>query len=232
MALDKDLLDKLIDGYQKPEDLIGENGLLKQLTKALVERAMSAELTHHLGYKKNDPQGRSSGNSRNGTSRKKLKGDFGEVEIEVPRDREGEFEPKIVGKHQRRFDGFDDKILSMYARGMSTREVQGHLEEIYGVEISPSLISEVTDAVVEEVQHWQSRPLEPLYPILYLDALFVKMRHEGRVESRAVYVAMGIGMDGRKEVLGLWTGATEGSKFWLTILTELRNRGVRDVFIA
>jgi len=232
MALDKDLIDKLLEGYEKPEDLIGENGLLKQLTKALVERALNAELTHHLGYEKNDPDGRGSGNSRNGKSRKKLMGDFGEIDLEVPRDREGEFEPKIVGKHQRRFDGFDDKILSMYARGMTTREIQGHLKEIYGVDVSPSLISEVTDAVWEEVQAWQSRPLEALYPILYLDALFVKMRHEGRVENRAVYLAVGIGMEGRKEVLGLWTGATEGSKFWMTILTELRNRGVKDVFIA
>jgi len=145
MALDKDLLDKLIADYQRPEDLIGENGLLKQLTKALVERAMNAELTHHLGYKKSDPQGRGSGNSRNGKSRKKLKGDFGEIEIEVPRDRESQFEPRIVAKHQRRFDGFDDKILSMYARGMSTREIQGHLQDMYGVEVSPSLISEVTE---------------------------------------------------------------------------------------
>src|SRR5579864_2278643 len=235
MALDKDLIDKLLEGYQKPEDLVGANGLLKQLTKALVERALSAEMTHHLGYTKNDPEGhgRDSGNARNGTSRKKLKGDFGEIEIEVPRDRESEFEPQIVGKHQRRFDGFDDKILSMYARGMSTREIQGHLKEIYGVEISPSLISEVTDAVVEEVKLWQGRPLEALYPIIYLDALYVKMRHEGRVENRAVYVAVGIKMDGLKDVLGLRTGDnTEGSKFWLTIMTELRNRGVKDVFIA
>lgn len=232
MALDKDLIDKLLAGYQKPEDLIGETGLLKQLTKALIERAMSAEMTHHLGYEKNDPGGRGSGNSRNGNSSKKLKGDFGEVEIEVPRDREGEFEPRIVGKHQRRFEGFDDKILSMYARGMSTREIQGHLYEIYGVEISPSLVSEVTDAVVEEVQQWQNRQLEPLYPIIYLDALYVKMRHEGRVENRAVYVAVGIKLNGLKDVLGLWTGDTEGSKFWLTILTELRNRGIEDVFIA
>src|SRR4029079_7045450 len=168
MALDKDLLDKLIEGYQKPEDLIGENGLLKQLTKALVEKALNAELTHHLGYQKNDADGRGSGNSRNGKSRKKLTGDFGEIELEVPRDREGEFEPQIVGKHQRRFDGFDDKILSMYARGMSIREIQEHLKEIYGVEISPSLISEVTDAVVDEVQQWQSRTVEALYPIIYL----------------------------------------------------------------
>lgn len=232
MALDKELIDKLLEGYQKPEDLIGENGLLKQLTKALVERALNAELTHHLGYEKNNPAGRGSGNSRNGKGRKKLKGDFGEVEIEVPRDREGEFEPKIVAKHQRRFTGFDGKILSMYARGMSTREIQGHLLEIYNVEISASLISEVTDAIVEEVRQWQSRPLEALYPIVYFDALFVKMRHEGRVENRAVYVAIGIRMDGTREVLGLWSANTEGAKFWLMVLTELRNRGLLDVFIA
>ena len=232
MGLDNDLLDKLLEGYQKPEDLIGENGLLKQLTKALVERALNAELTHHLGYDKNDPEGRGSGNSRNGRSRKTLKGDFGQVEIEVPRDRQGEFEPQIVGKHQRRFSGFDDKILSMYARGMTTREIQGHLQDIYGVEVSPSLISEVTDAVVEEVQEWQNRPLERIYPILYLDALFVKMRHEGRVENRAVYVVLGVGLDGVKDVLGLWVADTEGPKFWLRVVTELRNRGVQDVFIA
>jgi len=232
MALNDDLLDKLIEGYQKPEDLIGENGLLKQLTKALIERAMKAELTHQLGYPKNAPQGRSSGNSRNGKSRKKLKGDFGEIDIEVPRDREGKFEPKIVPKHQRRFDGFDEKILSMYSRGMSTREIQGHLEDIYGVEVSPSLISEVTDAVVDELQQWQSRPLEALYAIVYLDAMFVKMRHEGRVENRAVYVAVGVRMDGYKDVLGLWTADTEGPKFWLMVITELQNRGVKDIFIV
>jgi len=232
MALDKELIDKLLEGYEKPEDLIGENGLLKQLTKALVERALKAELTHHLGYEKNQPEGRGSGNSRNGKSRKKLKGDFGEVEIEVPRDREGEFEPQIVGKHQRRFTGFDDKILSMYARGMSTREIQGHLLEIYNVEVSASLISEVTDAIVEEVRQWQSRPVEALYPVVYFDALFVKMRHEGRIENRAVYVAIGIRMDGNREVLGLWTANTEGAKFWLMVLTELRNRGLLDILIA
>src|SRR5438046_2282494 len=232
MALDKDLIDKLLEGYQKPEDLIGENGLLKQLTKALVERALNAELTHHLGYDKNDPEGRGSGNSRNGRSRKTLQGDFGQVEIEVPRDRQGEFEPQIVGKHQRRFSGFDDKILSMYARGMTTREIQGHLQDIYGVEVSPSLISEVTDAVIDELRQWQSRPLEPIYAIVYLDALVVKMRHEGRVENRAVYVAVGVGMDGFKDVLGLWAMDTEGSKAWLAWMTELRNRGVQDVLIV
>jgi putative transposase len=230
--MDKELIDKLLADYKGPEDLIGEQGLLKQLTKALVERAMHAELTHHLGYEKHDTGGKGSGNSRNGTSAKTLKGDFGEAVIEVPRDRNGTFEPKIVPRHQRRFSGFDDKILSMYARGMTTREIQGHLQEIYGVEVSPSLISEVTDAVIEEVKAWQTRPLEPLYPILFLDALMVKMRHEGRVENRAVYVAIGIDLDGRKDVLGLWTSANEGAKFWLQVLTELRNRGVKDIFIA
>jgi putative transposase len=232
MELSKELIDQLLADYKGPEDLIGEQGLLKQLTKALVERAMQAELTHHLGYDKNEPGVPRRGNTRNGTSSKTLKGDFGEAVIAVPRDRHGTFEPKIVPKHERRFTGFDDKILSMYARGMTTREIQGHLQEIYGVEVSPSLISEVTDAVLEEVKAWQTRPLEPLYPILYLDALMVKMRHEGKVENRAVYVAIGIDLDGRKDVLGLWTSANEGAKFWLQVLTELRNRGVKDVFIA
>jgi putative transposase len=232
MAIEKEILDKLLADYQGPEDLIGEQGLLKQLTKALVERAMQAELSHHLGYKKHDPAGRGSGNTRNGTSKKKLQGDFGETEIEVPRDRNGSFQPQIVAPHERRFTGFDDKILSLYARGMTTREIQGHLQEIYGVEVSPSLISTVTDAVIEEVKAWQTRPIEPLYPILFLDALMVKMRHEGQVENRAVYVAIGIDLEGRKDVLGLWTSANEGAKFWLQVLTELRNRGMKDVFIA
>jgi putative transposase len=232
MEIDKTLIDKLLAGYKGPEDLIGEQGLLKQLTKALVERALNAELTHHLGYEKHDGTGRGSGNSRNGASAKTLKGDFGEAVIQVPRDRAGTFEPKLVGKHQTRFAGFDDKILSLYARGMTTREIQGHLQEMYGVGVSPSLISEVTDAVIEELKAWQNRPLEPLYPILFLDALMVKMRHEGRVENRAVYVAIGIDLEGRKDVLGLWTSANEGAKFWLQVLTDLRNRGVKDVFIA
>jgi putative transposase len=232
MAIDKEILDKLLADYKGPEDLIGEQGLLKQLTKALVERAMQAELSHHLGYKKHDPAGRGSGNARNGSSKKTLQGDFGEAEIEVPRDRNGSFQPQIVPPHERRFTGFDDKILSMYARGMTTREIQGHLQEVYGVEVSPSLISTVTDAVIEEVKAWQTRPIEPLYPILFLDALMVKMRHEGQVENRAVYVAIGIDLEGRKDVLGLWTSANEGAKFWLQVLTELRNRGMKDVFIA
>jgi putative transposase len=232
MEIRKEVLDELIRGYEKPEDLIGETGLLKQLTKALIERAMSAELTHHLGYEKHDPAGYNSGNSRNGTSAKTVKGEFGEIEVETPRDRNGSFEPQILPKHQTRFEGFDDKILSMYARGMTTREIQGHLQEMYGVAVSPTLISDVTDAVLDEVKAWQNRPLEPIYGIVFLDALYVKMRQEGRVENRAVYVAMGMDLDGRKEVLGLWSSANEGAKFWLGVLTELKNRGVKDVLIV
>jgi putative transposase len=224
-------LDELLIG-KTTEEIVGPKGLLKQLTKALIERAMNAELNHHLGYQKHAPEGRGTGNSRNGRSRKKVQGDFGSVEIEVPRDRNGTYDPKIIPKHERRFTGFDQKILSMYARGMTTRDIQGHLEEIYGVEVSPSLISEVTDAVMEEVRAWQSRPLEPIYAIVYLDALIVKMRHEGRVENRAVLVGIGVTLEGSKEVLGLWTSATEGAKFWLQILTEIRNRGVQDILIA
>lgn len=232
MEINKAVLDELIKDYKKPEDLIGETGLLKQLTKALMERALNAELTHHLGYEKHDPAGHNSGNSRNGRSRKTVKGEFGEITVETPRDRNSSFEPQLLKKHQTRFDGFDDKIVSMYARGMTTREIQGHLEEMYGVEVSPGLISEVTDAVMEEVKAWQSRPLEALYGIVYLDALYVKMRHEGRVENRAVYVAIGVDMEGRKEVLGLWSSGNEGAKFWLSVLTELKNRGVKDMLIV
>jgi len=232
MEIKKEVLDELIKDYKKPEDLIGETGLLKQLTKALLERALGAELTQHLGYEKHDPAGFHSGNSRNGASAKTVKGEFGEITVETPRDRNSSFEPQILKKHQTRFDGFDDKILSMYARGMTTREIQGHLQEMYGVEVSPTLISDVTDAVMEEARAWQSRPLEPLYAMVYLDALLVKMRQDGRVENRAVYVAIGVDLDGRKDVLGLWTSSNEGAKFWLAVLTELKNRGVRDILIA
>jgi len=227
-----ELIDELLKDYQKPEDIIGENGLLKRFVKAVLERAMNAELTQHLGYEKHDPAGYHSGNSRNGTSAKKVKGDFGELAIEVPRDRASTFEPQILPKHQRRFTGFDDKIISMYARGMSTREIESHLKEIYGVEVSAALVSQVTEAVSEEVKRWQSRALEPIYGIVYLDALYVKMRHEGRVENRAVYVAIGVDLEGQKDVLGLWASANEGAKFWMGVLTELKNRGVKDMLIV
>jgi putative transposase len=224
-----DLIDTLLTHGQTAEDI---NGLLKQLTKSLLERAMQCELTAHLGYGKHDPSGNNSGNSRNGVTRKTLSGDFGEIELETPRDRKGDFAPQLIRKNQTRWTGFDDKILSMYARGMTTREIQGHLEEMYEVEVSPSLISEVTDSLIEDLRVWQNRPLEPFYGVVFLDALYVKMRHEGRVENRAVYVAIGINMDGRKEVLGLWSSASEGAKFWLSVLTELKNRGVRDIYLV
>lgn len=233
MAIDPKLIDKLLAEHgHRPQDIAGENGLLKQLTKALLERAMQAELTDHLGYEKHDAAGHNSGNSRNGKSKKKLKGDFGEIDLETPRDRNSTFEPKIVPKHQTRWTGFDDKILSMYARGMSTREIQAHLEEIYGVEVSPTLISNVTEAVQDEVRAWQNRPLEPLYPIVYMDALYVRMRDNAHVQNRAVYVAIGVNLEGNKDVLGLWTSANEGAKFWLQVMTEMKNRGVQDVLIA
>ncbi len=227
-----DLIDALLSGYQKPEDLLGANGLLKQLTKALVERALEAEMTEHLGHAKHESVNNGTGNTRNGKSRKTLKGDFGELPIEIPRDRQGHFEPQIIGKHQSRWTGFDDKIISLYARGLTTREIQSHLEELYGAEVSPSLISSVTDEVIEEVKAWQLRPLDPLYPIVYLDCIHVKVRDTGAVRVKAVYLAIGINMNGEKEVLGLWIAQTEGAKFWLQVVTDLKNRGVQDIFIA
>ena len=226
-----ELVAQLLGNYQKPEDLIGENGLLKQLTKLLVEKALEAEMAEHLGHDKHEPVANPAGNTRNGKSKKTLKGDFGELPIEIPRDRHSTFEPQIIPKHQTRWAGFDEKILSLYARGMTVREIQSHLEEIYGVEVSPSLISSVTDAVVEEVKTWQARPLDPIYPIVYLDCIHVKIR-EGAVRVKAVYLAIGVTMSGEKEVLGLWLSQTEGAKFWLQVVTELRNRGVQDIFIA
>jgi putative transposase len=227
-----ELLDELLQDYQKPDDLLGQDGLLQQLTKALVERALDGELTHHLGYEKHDSAGDNSGNSRNGSTPKTLRGKRGQVQIDVPRDRASEFEPQLIKKNQTRFDGLDEKIISLYSRGMTQREIQGHLEEIYGVEISPSLISTVTDAVLDEVRTWQSRPLDAVYPILYLDALQVKVKSQGRVTNKAIYLAFGVNMQGLKEVLGMWAADTEGAKFWMQIITELKNRGVQDIFIA
>ena len=230
--IDTELIDSLLKDYKKPEDLIGESGLLKQLTKQLLERAMAAELTEHVGYEKHDAAGNNSGNSRNGSSPKTLKGSFGRLPLEVPRDRNGTFEPQIVEKHQTRFTGFDANIISLYARGLSTREIQQHLEEIYHVEVSPALISSVTEAVIDEVKAWQNRQLEAVYPIVYLDAIQFKVRDSGHVRNKAVYLAIGITVSGLKEVLGLWIAQTEGAKFWLQVVTELKNRGVSDIFIA
>ena len=234
MAIDKELLDRLLADfkYTNPEDLIGESGLLKQLTKGLLERALQAELTDHLGHEKHDPVTTKGGNARNGSSKKTIKGEFGKMPIEIPRDRDSSFEPLIIAKGQTRFSGFDDKIISLYARGMTTREIQGHLEEIYGVDVSPTLISSVTDAIADEVKIWQNRPLDAVYPIVYMDAVRIKVRDNGHVINKAVYLALGVTMDGLKEVLGMWVAENEGAKFWLQVVTELQNRGVQDIFIA
>ena len=231
-AIAPELLDQLLANYSKPEDLTGENGLFKQLKKALIERALGAELTEHLGYEKGDPAGRGSGNSRNGTSSKTLLTEDGAVEISVPRDRAGSFEPQLIPKGQTRFDGFDDKILSLYARGMTVREIQGHLSELYSIDVSPDLISRVTDAVLEEVREWQNRPLDPVYPVIFFDALRVKIRDEGLVKNKAVYIALALTVEGEKEVLGLWIEQTEGAKFWLKVMNDLKVRGVSDILIA
>jgi putative transposase len=230
MTIRKELIDELI--ASSGGGLIGPDGLVKELTKALVERMLAGELNHHLGYEKHDVAGYGTGNSRNGKSNKTLKGEAGEMTIEVPRDRNGTFEPKRIEKHQTRFEGFDAKILSLYALGMTVRDIQGHLHDMYGVDVSPSLISEVTDSIQEEVKLWRDRPLEALYPIVYPDALMVKMRHEGKVENRAICTAIGIHAEGRKSVLGLWASTNEGAKHWMTVLTNLKNRGMKDAFIV
>ena len=226
-TLRPELLDELLADYETPEDLLGDEGFFKQLKKALLERALGAELTDHLGYEKGDPAGRGSGNSRNGHSGKTVLTEDGAVELAVPRDRNGSFEPAIVPKGERRLDDFDDRILSLYARGMTVREIQAHLHELYRVVVSPDLISRVTDAVLEEVRDWQNRPLDGVYPVVFFDALRVKIRDEGLVRNKAVYLALAITCQGEKEVLGLWIEQTEGAKFWLKVMNELRTRGGR-----
>ncbi len=225
------LLDEILKG-KRPEDILGEGGLVKDLTKRLVERALEGEMTDHLGYEKHASEGRDVPNSRNGKTRKRIKTDSDDVEIEVPRDRDGSFDPKLVPKGRRRLPGFDDKVIALYARGMTTREIESGLKEIYGVDVSPSLISTITDSVLDDVKAWQSRPLDSVYPVVYLDAIHVKMRASGHVQNTAVYVVLAINLEGKKELLGLWVGENEGAKFWLSVLTELKNRGVQDILIA
>ena len=232
MTVSNELIDILLADYKKPEDLLGESGLLKQLTKRLVERALQAEMAQHLGHAKGDSVANAAGNTRNGTSKKTLKGEFGELPLEIPRDRHGSFDPQIITKHLTRWDGFDAKIVSLCARGMTVRGIQSHLEEMYGPEVSPTLISSVTEAVMENAQAWQNRPLDALYPIVYLDCIHVKVRDGGVVRAMAVYLALGIIMAGEKEILGLWIAQTEGAKFWLQVVSELKNRSVQDIFIA
>ena len=232
--IDEELADQLLGKAQtEGVELLGPEGLLSQVTKAVLERALAEEMTGHLGYDKHDPAGRGSGNNRNGTTGKTVLTDIGAVDLAVPRDRNGSFEPQIVRKGQTRLDGFNERIIALYARGMTTRDIRAHLREMYGVDVSPDLISRVTDAVVEELAEWQGRPLDRVYPVVFIDALMVKIR-DGVVTNRPVYLAIGIDCEGAKQVLGLWVGPTTGesAKFWLTVLSELKSRGVADVCIV
>lgn len=231
-AIAPEVLDALMKECQRPGDLTGPGGLLKRLTAALVERVLQAELTEHLGYEKHGASDQGGGNSRNGHTPKRLRSEHGPLTIQVPRDREGSFEPQLVKKHQRQFNGFDDKILALYARGMSVADIQGHLRELYGTEVSTELISRATDAVLDEVKTWQNRPLDVTYAVVYLDALVVKVRDAGAVQNKAVYTAIGVTLEGQREVLGLWMSGNEGAKFWLSVITSLKNRGVEDIFIT
>jgi len=232
MTFPPEILDELLKGYQSPEDLLGEGGILKQLTKALVERCLEGEMKTHMEEQRAETAPAPTKNRRNGHSKKTIKGEFGEAEIAVPRDRTSEFEPQIIKKGQTRFDGFDDKILSLYARGMTVRDIQAQLQDLYGVEVSAGLISNVTDAVEEERKLWQNRTLDSVYPIVYFDALVVKVRQDGRVINKAIHLALGVNLSGTKELLGLWMTPNESAKFWLSVLTELQNRGLKDILIA
>lgn len=233
IKIDNSLIDRLVKDCKTQEDVFGKEGLFTSLKKAIMERILETEMTHHLGYSKHSRNnGISRTNARNGISSKIIKTKEEAIPINIPRDREGSYDPQFIGKWQRKISGFDDKIISMYARGMSTREIQEHLEEIYGMDVSPDLISDITDSVIGEVESWQNRVLESHYAIAYMDALRVKIRDNGFIQNKSIYMIIGVTMDGYKEVLGLWISETEGAKFWLKIMTELKNRGVQDIFIA
>lgn len=234
---EKDVIDRLLDQIDfhgmTAEELAGENGLLKKLTSRFYSKALDAEMDEHLGYKKNDNAGDNSGNSRNGyTTKTVITDDNDTIEVQVPRDRNSTFEPVIIPKHEKRTPLFNDQIISMYSFGMSTRDIQRHLQQVYGVEVSPETISNITESVMADVREWQNRPLEKSYPILFLDALRVNSRQDGKNINKALYVALAINWEGRKEVLGLWLAETEGAKFWMSVLTDIKNRGVEDILIA
>jgi putative transposase len=233
MAIKNEILDELLKD-KDPKTVFSSEGLLGELKKALAERILNTEMDEHLAESTQDEvlEEQTPGNHRNGYSKKTVLSENAAMDLSIPRDRRGTFEPQLIAKYQRRFPGFDQKIISMYARGMSVRDVQGHLRELYGIDASPQLISSVTDAVLEEVSRWQSRPLDPLYALVFFDALRVKMRDEGTVRNKAVYLAIGVTPEGRKEVLGIWIEQTEGAKFWLRVMTEIKNRGVNDILIA
>ena len=221
----------LVKQYKTKDALFGDKGVVKELQKRLLQAALDGELTEHLGYEKHERRPLKD-NARNGYSSKTIKGSDGEMDLKVPRDREGTFEPQIVAKRQTRFDGFDDKIIALYARGLSVEDIQQQLLELYGVDVSSSLISNVTASVIDDVKAWQSRPLDALYPIVYLDCLVVKVKEDKRIINKSVYLALGVNLDGQKELLGMWISQNEGAKFWLSVLTELKNRGLEDIFIA
>lgn len=234
---EKDVIDQLLDQIDfhgmTAEELAGENGLLKKLTSRFYSKALDAEMDEHLGYKKNDNAGDNSGNSRNGyTTKTVITDDNDTIEVQVPRDRNSTFEPVIIPKHEKRTPLFNDQIISMYSFGMSTRDIQRHLQQVYGVEVSPETISNITESIMADVREWQNRPLEKSYPILFLDALRVNSRQDGKNINKALYVALAINWEGRKEVLGLWLADTEGAKFWMSVLTDIKNRGVEDILIA
>lgn len=214
------------------DDITGKQGLIQRLIGNMLEQMLQQEMDEYLGYDKYSPEGHHSGNSRNGKTKKTLRSNYGSIDLEVPRDRKSEFEPAVVKKHQRSISSFDDKIISMYAKGMSTRDIQAHVEELYGIEISPTMVSNITEKVVEVATDWQARSLQSVYPIVFFDAIHYKVKENGKVVSKAAYTCLGIDIEGKKEVLGLWIGESEGAKFWLTVCTELQNRGVKDILIA
>ncbi|MCX8566745.1 MAG: transposase [Glomeribacter sp. 1016415] len=230
--IDKGILDKFLEGIDlsNPQSIFTESGLFGQLKKSLAERILQAELEHHLDQERS--AGEINGNHKNGSSKKSVLASEDKLDLDIPRDREGSFSPQLIAKHQRRLPGFDDKVISLYARGLPVREIQAHLTELYGIEVSPDLISKITSEVVDEVREWQNRPIEPMYPLVFFDALRVKIRDEGSVKNKAVYLALGVRPDGIKEILGIWIEQTEGAKFWLRVMTELKNRGLTDVLIA
>jgi len=230
--LSDEVIDELLAGARTEEEIVGPGGVLAQLTKRLVERALQAELTEHLGYEPHREPPGGVGNTRNGSTRKTLATEQGPVEIRTPRDRKGSFEPQLVRKGQRRFEGFDDKILALYSRGLSTRDIERHLADLYGVQIGRDLISRVTDAVIEDVREWQQRPLDDVYPVVFLDALVLKIREGGTVQRRACYLALGVSVEGERDVLGMWFQETEGAKFWMQVLSELKQRGVADILLC
>lgn len=235
--IDSAIIEELMKGYQRPSDLTGPGGIMEELHKRLYERVLGAELTHYLGYEKGEaplgqPEGQRRENYRNGSSKKTLLSEGGKLEIDIARDRTGEFEPQFIRKGQKRFGGFDTKIIAMYAQGMTVREIKRFLEEQYKVEVSSDLISAVTDSVLEDVIEWKARPLESMYPVVFFDALRVKIRDEGTVKNKAVYLALCIQRDGTKEVLGIWIDQNEGAKFWLGVMNELNHRGLKDILVA